>query len=89
MLSGREALAKLDTTLRGARRYVERLDGDFQKTSSALSKNKLSQARAIDRMASLYLDAARRGEVVAHLEAATHEATGIIEERRAAVASAR
>ena len=87
MLTGRDTLRKMDKTLKEARRDLERLDIELQSTSRSLSSNKLEQARAIDRMARIRLDAARSGEVVAHLEAATHEALGILEKRDALLAA--
>ena len=67
MLSGRDTLRRMDKTLRSARGEFERLDHELQATSRAVTQNKLQQARAIDRMAYIRLDAARRGEVVEHL----------------------
>ena len=87
MLTGRDTLRKMDKTHKEARRDLERLDIELQSTSRSLSSNKLEQARAIDRMARIRLDAARSGEVVAHLEAATHEALGILEKRDALLAA--
>lgn len=85
MLSGRDTLRRMDGALRTARRDLERLDSELQATSRAVSNNKLEQARAIDRMAHVRLDAARRGEVVAHLEAANREARAILDTREKAV----
>lgn len=87
MLSGRQTLGRMDTTLRSARRDLERLDVELQAVSRALSQNKLEQARAIDRMAGIRLDAAQRGEMVEYLEAATRDAMGILESRDTAIAS--
>ncbi len=87
MLSGRDALGRMDKTLRKARRKLERLDSELQATSRAVTQNKLEQARAIDRMAEIRLDAAQRGEIVAHLESAMHEARKILESRDAAIVS--
>lgn len=71
----------MDRSLRGARQELERVSLDLQKTSRAISQNRLQQARAIDRMARVRLEAARRGEVAGYLEAATREATSILDER--------
>ena len=87
MLSGRDALTRINQTLRSARGELERLDRDLQATSRAVTENKLAQARAIDRMARIRLDAARRGEVVAHLESAMRAAGDILESRENAIAS--
>ncbi len=87
MLSGRDTLQRMDGTLRSARRDLERLDLQLQATSRAITDNRLQQARAIDRMAGIRLDAARRGEVVGHLESATHEAKKVLESRDAALAA--
>ena len=87
MLSGRDTLRQMDTSLKSARRELGRLDQELQTTSRAVTQNKLEQARAIDRMAGIRLDAARRGEVVEHLESAMHEAGEILESRDTAMAS--
>ena len=87
MLTGRDTLRRMDKTLKGARRDLERLDVELQATSRSLSGNKLQQARAIDRMARIRLDAARSGEVVEHLESATHEAMGVLDARDELLAS--
>ena len=87
MLSGREALNRMDKTLRSARRDLERVELELQATSRAAARNKLEQARAIDRMAGVRLDAVRRGEVVERLEAATREAQEILESRDSAIAT--
>jgi chromosome segregation ATPase len=77
----------MDKTLRSARSELGRLDLELQATSRAVTQNKLQQARAIDRMAGIRLDAARRGEVVEHLESAMREADKILESRDDAIAS--
>lgn len=87
MLSGRKALQRMDKTLGSARRDLERLELELQSTSRAVSQNKLEQARAIDRMAGIRLDASRRGEVVKYLQAATTEALEILGSRDAAIAT--
>ncbi len=86
MQSGRDTLKRMDKTLRRARRDLERLDGELKSTSRAVTDNKLAQARAIDRMAGIRLDAARRGEIVDDLESATRAAEAILEERDRAIA---
>lgn len=87
MLSGRDALHRMDETLRAARRDLERMDERLGTASRALTENKLAQARAVDGMAKVRLDAARRGEIVAFLESATREAEAILAEREVAVAA--
>ena len=87
MVSGRDTLRRMDKSLRAARSGLERLDLELQATSRAVTQNKLAQARAIDRIAGIRLDAARRGEVVEHLEAATREAGQILEDRDDALTS--
>ncbi len=82
MLSGQDTLRQMDASLKSARRELARLDQDLQVTSRAISDNKLQQARAIERLAAMRLDAARRGEVSAHLETATREAMAILETRQ-------
>ena len=88
MLSGRDTLKRMDKTLRRARQDLERLDTELGGTSRAVTENRLAQARAIDRMAGIRLDAVRRGEVIEHLESATREAEAILKEREAAIAGA-
>ena len=87
MLSGRDTLKRMDKTLRRARRDLERLDAELGGTSRAITENRLAQARAIDRMAGIRLDAVRRGELVDQLESATREAEAILKEREAAIAA--
>ena len=87
MLSGRAALSRMNDSLKSARGDLERLDLELSATSREVTQNKLQQARAIDRMAKIRLDAAQRGEVVEHLESAMREARGILESRDAAIAS--
>ena len=87
MLTGRDTLRGMDKALRAARRDIERLDQELRASSSALTDNKLLQARAIDRMARIRLDAVRQGEIVDHLEAAMLDAKRILEDRDAAVTS--
>lgn len=85
VLSGRETLRQMDQTLQNARRELTRLDRELQATSRAITENKLQQARAINRLAGLRLDAARQGEVATELESATREALTILENRDAAM----
>jgi chromosome segregation ATPase len=85
VLAGRDALRRIDSTLRRARGDLDRVGDELQATSRAVTANKLAQARAINRMARVRLDAAQRGEVVAHLEAATREAGAILDERDAQI----
>lgn len=88
MVSGRETLTRMDETLRRARREVRRLDDTLQATSVRITRNKLLQVRAIDRMASLWLDAARRGEVIKALDTARESADEILADRESAIAQA-
>lgn len=87
MLSGRDTLRRMDGTLKGARRDLALLETELQLTSRNLASNKLEQARAIDGLARVRLDAARRGEAVQHLEAATKDAQEILAAREAAMDS--
>ncbi len=86
MRSGRDTLKRMDKTLRRARRDLERLDAELHGTSRAITENRLAQARAVDRMAGIRLDAVRRGEVAGQLESAASEAEAILENREAAIA---
>ncbi len=75
----------MDTALRSARRELRRLDDTLQATSAGITRNRLLQARAIDRMAGIWLDAARRGEFTDALDAARRQVEEILDEREAAV----
>ncbi len=57
MLSGRDTLGELDTTLQTARRELARLDGELQATSRAVEINKQQQAQALKQMAATRLAA--------------------------------
>ena len=85
MLSGRDTLKRMDGTLKRARRDLERLDLELLASSRAVTENKLRQARAIDGMARIRLNAAERNEVTQHLEAATNEVNTLLAQRNAAI----
>jgi len=87
MISGRDALKRMDGTLKRARRDLEQLDLELLASSRAVTENKLRQARAIDGMARIRLDAARQKEVTQHLEAATNEVNTLLAQRDAAIES--
>ncbi len=87
MISGRDTLKRMDGTLQRARRDLERLDIELLASSRAVTENKLRQARAIDGMARIRLDAAKRNEVTQHLEAATNEVNTLLAQRDAAIES--
>ena len=87
MLSGRDTLKRMDGTLKRARRDLERLDLELLASSRAVTENKLRQARAIDGIARIRLDAAQRKEVTEHLEAATNEVNTLLAKRDAAIES--
>ena len=87
MLSGRDTLKRMDGTLKRARRDLERLDLELLASSRAVTENKLRQARAIDGIARIRLDAAQQKEVTEHLEAATNEVNTLLARRNAAIES--
>ncbi|MCP5090035.1 MAG: hypothetical protein GY949_03830, partial [Gammaproteobacteria bacterium] len=64
MLSGRDTLDRLSTTIGTARRELQRLDREMQATSGAAATNRQRQAEALKRMAAMRLDAIRQGDLV-------------------------
>lgn len=88
MVSGRKTLTRMNETLRSARRELRKLDDTLQETSAAITRNRLLQARAIDRMAGIWLDEAQRGGVVDALVAAGREVEMILAKRESAIAGA-
>ncbi len=87
MLSGRDTLGELDTTLRTARRELARLDGELQATSRAVEINKQQQAQALKRMAATRLDAIRQGDVVKRIDSADFQVREILSQRNNAIAA--
>lgn len=87
VLSGRETLGHLSSTLATARRELERLDRELQSTSDAVAQNRQRQARALKRLAAMRLDAIRQGEVVKRIDSADYEVETILTKRRDALAT--
>lgn len=86
MLSGKDTFDHLNSTLRSARRELERLDRDLQATSDAVARNRQQQAHAIKRLAAIRLDEISRGEVARRIDAADYEVEQILERRQRAIA---
>lgn len=85
MLSGRDTLDRLSTTIGSARRELQRLDRDMQATSGAAATNRQRQAEALKRMAAMRLDAIRQGDLVKRIDSADHEVRKILDRRQGAM----
>lgn len=87
MLSGRDTLNELSTTLGTARRELERLDRELQATSEAVATNRRQQAQALKRLAATRLDAMRQGDVIKQLDSADYKVRDILRQRQGAMAT--
>jgi chromosome segregation ATPase len=85
MLTGRDTLNHLSTTLRSARSELERLDRELQATSNSVAVNQQHQAHALRRMALTRLDAIRQGDVVERIDSADHEVQKVLHRRQDAI----
>lgn len=85
MLSGRDTLNKLSTTLQTARKELQRLDRELQVNSSAVAANRQQQAQALKRLAAMRLDAIREGDIVKHIDSADYKVREILDRRRDAM----
>ncbi|NNF40431.1 MAG: hypothetical protein HKN64_03560 [Woeseiaceae bacterium] len=85
MLSGRDTLNELNSTLKTARRELERLDRELQASSVSLASNQQQQTQALKRMASMRLDAMRQGRVIDRLDSADYKVSEILEQRQDAI----
>lgn len=85
MLSGRDTLDRLSTTIGSARRELQRLDQDMQSTSGAAAANRQRQAEALKRMAAMRLDAIRQGDLVKRIDSTDHEVRKILDRRQSAM----
>lgn len=85
MLSGRETLGHLSSTLTTARQGLERLGRELQATSDAVAQNRQRQAQALKRLAAMRLDAIRQGEIVKHIDSADYAVEAILKKRREAL----
>lgn len=85
MLSGRDTLSRLSSTLQTARRELERLDRELQANSSAAAGNRQQQAQALRQLAMMRLDAIRQGEVVNHIDSADYKVRDILDRRQEAM----
>ncbi|MGB5512807.1 MAG: hypothetical protein WBM87_13970 [Woeseiaceae bacterium] len=85
MLSGRDTLNELNSTLKTARRELERLDRQLQASSITAASNQQQQTQALKRMAATRLDAMRQGQVVERLDSADYKVSEILEQRQDAI----
>jgi chromosome segregation ATPase len=86
MLTGRQTLDHLSTTLRTARNELERLDRELQATSNSIAMNRRHQAQALKRLAAMRLDAIRQGDVAKRIDSADSEVQKILDRRQTAIA---
>jgi len=82
MLSGRDTLNELNSTLKTARRELERLDQELQVSSKTLASNQQQQTQALKRMAAMRLDTMRQGRVIDRLDSADYKVSEILEQRQ-------
>lgn len=87
MLTGRDALDRLSTTIGTARRELQRLDQEMQATSGAAAANRQRQAEALKRMATMRLSAIRQGDIVSRIDSVDHEVRRILDRRQEAMTS--
>lgn len=87
MLSGRDTLNELNSTVRTARRELERLERELQATSETVATNRRQQAQALKRMAMTRLDAMRQGDIIQRLDSADYKVGEILDERQDAIAA--
>ena len=85
MLSGRDTLNELNSTLKTARRELERLDRELQASSITVASNQQQQTQALKRMAATRLDAMRQGQVIDRLDSADHKVRETLEQRQDAI----
>ena len=85
MLSGRDTLNELNSTLKTARKELERLDRELQASSITLASNQQQQTDALKRMAAMRLDALRQGRVIDRLDSADYKVSEILEQRQNAI----
>jgi chromosome segregation ATPase len=86
MLTGRDTLNHLSTTLRSARNELGRLDRELQATSNSVAVNQQHQAHALRRMALTRLNAIRQGDMVERIDAVDHEVQQVLNRREDAIA---
>lgn len=85
MISGRDTLNKLGTTLQTARNELTRLDRELQANSAAVAANRQQQAQALKRLARLRLDAMQRGDLAKQVDSADHKVREILDRRQTAM----
>ena len=85
MLSGRDTLNELNSTLKTARRELERLDRQLQASSITVASNQQQQTQALKRMAATRLDAMRQGQVIDRLDSADYKVSELLEQRQDAL----
>lgn len=85
MLSGRQTLFQLSSTLQSARSELQRLDQELQANSLTMAANRQQQAQALKQLAAMRLDAIREGEVAKRIDAADYKVREILDRRRDAI----
>lgn len=85
VLSGRETLGHLSTTLRSARKELERLDLNLQATSNSIARNRQRQAHGLKQLAALRLDAIKQGELEKRIDSADYKAREILARRQESI----
>ena len=81
MLSGRDTLGHLSTTLQSARSELQRLERELQRASSSVATNRQEQAQLIKRLAGMRLDSVLQGEVTQRIDSADHSVREILNRR--------
>lgn len=85
MLSGRETLGHLNTTLQSARGELQQLERELQRASDAVAKNRVAQSAALKRLASLRLDALTSGKIRKDLDGVDYQVDKLLRDRETAM----
>ncbi len=85
MLSGRETLHQLSSTLQSARSELQRLDKALQANSATMAANRQQQAQALKQLAVMRLDVIRQGDVAKKIDAADYKVRAILDRRQDAM----
>jgi hypothetical protein len=89
VLQGRQMLGIIDGQLGSARQRLATLSHAQQRSAGAVARNREAQAEAIRRLAASRLDAIRRKDIGARLDALEQQAQRILAEREEAIATLR
>ncbi len=87
MQSGRKVLNDLDETMRKARKHLDYMDRELQKSAQALALNTQTRARTLRKIAHFRLEAVARGELESALDAVDIEARAFLKSREDAITS--